>query len=187
MGRGTNVEDQFLGDLCNVQDLIAELWRQYSELPMESLTPAENTLFREASNCYICRKPFKYDGTLEMWARQRKELKEEMKENSRKRKLDSEDNRPKFIKNLFKCDIDELGPRVRDHDHFTGKFRGAAHAKCNLQMRLDKNRTAFYFHNGGKYDCKVCSRLLVLVTFYFCFSLSLNISPPDQIISRDPK
>ena len=171
MGRGPNVEDQFLDDLCNVQDLIKDLWRHHSELPMDSLTPAENTLFREASNCYICRKPFKYDGTLEMWARQRKELKEEMKEmeeKSRKRKLDSEDedNRPKFIKNLFKCDIDELGPRVRDHDHFTGKFRGAAHAKCNLQMKLVKNKTVFYFHNGGKYDCKVCSRLLVLVTFF---------------------
>ena len=28
--------------------------------------------------------------------------------------------------------------KVRDHCHFTGKYRGAAHAKCNLQFKKPK-------------------------------------------------
>lgn len=133
--RGSAVEDNFLADLCKVQDIISNLWDCYGETSMDPLTPAENKQFSEAQNCYICSKPFKYDGTLEMWVKQRKEMKK--------------------MGNHLKCSIDELGPRVRDHDHFHGNYRGPAHAKCNLQMKSDKNRTPFYFHNGGKYDCKV--------------------------------
>ena len=29
---------------------------------------------------------------------------------------------------------------VRDHDHVSGKYRGAAHSECNLQFRLRKNQ-----------------------------------------------
>ena len=28
--------------------------------------------------------------------------------------------------------------KVRDHCHFTGKYRGAAHKKCNLQFKKPK-------------------------------------------------
>ena len=30
--------------------------------------------------------------------------------------------------------------RVRDHDHVSGKYRGAAHSECNLQFRLRKDQ-----------------------------------------------
>ena len=40
---------------------------------------------------------------------------------------------------------------VRDHCHFTGKFRGAAHQHCNLMYRKTMKIPAF-FHNFTEYD-----------------------------------
>ena len=39
----------------------------------------------------------------------------------------------------------------RDHCHFTGKYRGPAHNKCNLQFRKPKF-TPVFFHNLSGYD-----------------------------------
>ena len=42
--------------------------------------------------------------------------------------------------------------KVRDHCHYTGKYRGALHSKCNL--RLKRTRTIpVFFHNLTGYDC----------------------------------
>ena len=41
--------------------------------------------------------------------------------------------------------------KVRDHDHYTGKFRGAAHSICNLRYSTQKVIYVF-FHNGTSYD-----------------------------------
>ena len=41
--------------------------------------------------------------------------------------------------------------KVRDHCHFTGKFRGAAHNICNLKYKLPKE-IPVSFHNGSTYD-----------------------------------
>ena len=44
--------------------------------------------------------------------------------------------------------------KVRDHDHLTGKYRGAAHSKCNLTLRIDPYHTPIpiFFHNLKNYD-----------------------------------
>ena len=44
-----------------------------------------------------------------------------------------------------------LEDRVRDHCHFTGKYRGAAHNRCNLKYRKPNNISVF-FHNLAGYD-----------------------------------
>ena len=41
--------------------------------------------------------------------------------------------------------------KVRDHCHFTGKYRGAAHNKCNLRYKIPKNSPVI-FHNKSTYD-----------------------------------
>ena len=41
--------------------------------------------------------------------------------------------------------------KVRDHDHVTGKFRGAAHQACNLMLRR-QYKIPVFFHNFRGYD-----------------------------------
>ena len=41
--------------------------------------------------------------------------------------------------------------KIRDHCHFTGKYRGAAHNSCNLKYRKP-NVTPVEFHNLSGYD-----------------------------------
>ena len=41
--------------------------------------------------------------------------------------------------------------KVRDHCHYTGKFRGAAHSICNLRYKVPQE-IPVKIHNGSKYD-----------------------------------
>ena len=41
--------------------------------------------------------------------------------------------------------------KVRDHCHYTGKYRGAAHDICNLRYKTAKE-IPVVFHNGSMYD-----------------------------------
>ena len=43
---------------------------------------------------------------------------------------------------------------VRDHDHMTGKYRGAAHNECNFKLKLNPKTMPIpvFFHNLKNYD-----------------------------------
>ena len=55
-------------------------------------------------------------------------------------------NTDKNDKNAFK-----LYHKVRDHRHYAGKYRGAAHSICNLRYKTPKE-IPVVFHNGSTYD-----------------------------------
>ena len=55
-----------------------------------------------------------------------------------------------ICKGEFKEDDDKY-KKVRDHCHFTGRYRGAAHNECNLKYRKP-NFTPVVFHNLSNYD-----------------------------------
>ena len=48
-------------------------------------------------------------------------------------------------------DNDKKHYKVRDHCHYIGKFRGAAHSICNLRYKTPKE-IPIVFHNGSTYD-----------------------------------
>ena len=50
----------------------------------------------------------------------------------------------KYVKNKKYC-------KVRDHCHYTGKYRGAVHSICNLEYSLPK-KLPISFHSGSNYD-----------------------------------
>ena len=41
--------------------------------------------------------------------------------------------------------------KLRDHCHYTGKYRGAAHDICNLRYKIPKEIPVM-FHNGSTYN-----------------------------------
>ena len=55
-----------------------------------------------------------------------------------KRKFSTDDSNKKYYK-------------VRDHCHYTGKYRGAVHDICNLRCKIPKE-IPVVFHNGSTYD-----------------------------------
>ena len=54
-------------------------------------------------------------------------------------------------KNCHICGYELKEDKVRDHCHFTGKYRGAAHNKCNLMCKKPKLLPVI-FHNLQGYD-----------------------------------
>ena len=54
----------------------------------------------------------------------------------------------KILKNLSKSII---YPKVRNHGHFAGRYRGAVHSICNLKFNMP-NEIPVIFHNGSNYD-----------------------------------
>ena len=55
---------------------------------------------------------------------------------------------------------DKKNYKVRDHCHYTGKYRGAAHNICNLRYKVPKE-IPIVFHNGSIYDYNFIIKELV--------------------------
>ena len=60
------------------------------------------------------------------------------------------------------CKKEILSDKVRDHCHLTGKYRGPAHSKCNINVtQKQSNFIPFIFHNFSNYDCHMFFKKLV--------------------------
>jgi len=68
--------------------------------------------------------------------------------------------------------------KIKDHDHFTGKFRGAACNKCNLNLKMP-NFIQILIHNL-KYDSKIFLRWLLKLCDEYEQKQDLNIIPKNN-------
>ena len=61
-------------------------------------------------------------------------------------------NNVRFVEKILKKHVyDKNYSKVRDHCHFTGKYRSAAHRLCNLRFNLP-SEIPVVFHSGSNYD-----------------------------------
>ena len=60
------------------------------------------------------------------------------------------------------CEKEILSDKVRDQCHLTGKYRGPAHNKCNINVtQKQSNFIPFIFHNFSNYDSHMFFKKLV--------------------------
>ena len=80
----------------------------------------------------------------------------------------TEDEQEQFnqASNCWICDKKlNIEDRVRDHCHYTGRYRGAAHNKCNLKYSKPNNISVF-FHNLSGYDSHLIIKKLNVTEGY---------------------
>ena len=70
-----------------------------------------------------------------------------------KKMIFTEEDKKQFNKSkiCWICDEPLKDDKVRDHCHYTGRYRGPAHNSCNLKYRKPKSISVF-FHNLTGYD-----------------------------------
>ena len=70
---------------------------------------------------------------------------------TKEEKIDYNDQKVCYICKKGFDTIDKKHHKVRDHCHYRGKYRGAAHNICNLRYKVPKE-IPVVFHNGSTYD-----------------------------------
>ncbi|CAB4009241.1 Gastrula zinc finger [Paramuricea clavata] len=78
-----------------------------------------------------------------------------------------------MTRNCSICGNDLGDDRVRDHDHVTGLFRGAAHNMCNLKYRITWN-VPVVFHNLRGYDSHLIMQEIGK------FKMNINVVPNNM-------
>ena len=73
---------------------------------------------------------------------------------------DDEETSFNAARECYPCGLELGDDRVRDHCHLTGKYRGAAHSKCNLKMKIPMF-VPVLFHNLEGYDSHLFVKSLV--------------------------
>ena len=90
--------------------------------------------------------------------KEEKEIAEILNDSKPMKITDAQEQAFKDAQNCHICGKPLGADRVRDHDHLTGLFRGAAHNECNLQYKFKKGKKKDSFfipvilHNLRNYD-----------------------------------
>lgn len=145
--RGINQDDtmkHFVDDIIHLGQVFKSIFNKNEKM---NLTMKDIINFAQATNCYLCHKPFKPDNEEEYIS---KYIKDKLKKDSNINDLKEIVIKCKeaFEEDLNKCCIG----KNRDHSHITGKYLGAACTRCNL-LRKDKDQfVPLIFHNAKNYD-----------------------------------
>ena len=138
-------EALFLNLFNDLKD-VARVWRNaiapWNAVPLEGAERAKaNEAFHHESHCYMCKEIL---GTKE---------KVHCQFCDTVLKSDTCKKCPNCDKEVNQETTKRLSLRAhRDHDHFTGKFLGIAHAKCNWRRKFNRAPIPVFCHNMRGYD-----------------------------------
>ena len=99
-----------------------------------------------------------------------------------------------FVKNKSENKYlnDKKYHKVRDHCHYTGEYRGAAHSICNSKSGLLK-KIPIVFHNGSNYDYNFIIKELAFKKQFTCLEentekyITLTIPIEKEEVTRIDK
>src|SRR6185369_12686529 len=106
--------------------------------------------FNKADKCWICKKGFQ-DPNKEDLAEGNRLKAEAQKINDNKKRKKAMDTAMTMIRDVT------VNKKVWDHDHISGKYRGASHSGCNLKLKIDplRDQIPVIFHNFRNYDSHI--------------------------------
>ena len=130
------------------------------------MTPEDWQKPRKATDCHICNKGLVKDEFLDSISEHDPDTGKYCGQSHRrccpKRERKPKDEIDQWIANtqdtcLFCADpllVANFKDSVKDHDHMTGRYRGAAHNECNFKLKLNSKTAPIpvIFHNLKGYD-----------------------------------
>ena len=150
--------EDYVQKFCEmIEEEVKEIHDIYENIIPLEMTKEDNEKFQSAVDCHICNKKLNNNKTI-LFKKDpihKSCLPKGYKDASEfsLRSVMEKDDWKEFFKksNCTTCKGPRTGETVQDHDHLTGKFRGAARSQCNLQYQLPKFMPVI-FHNLSGYD-----------------------------------